>query len=155
MMSDKKSTELAVAALAAGTVIDHIPSDALFKVAHILGIEKMHCGVTIGNNLPSRRIGRKGIIKVEDLEFDRQTLDRIAVVAPAATVNIIRNYHVASKGTVELPQTLRGIVRCPNPKCITNNEPMTTRFDVTNPDGLILTCYYCGHSVQGSNAEII
>lgn len=153
-MSDK-NTELAVAALAAGTVIDHIPSAALFKVAHILGIEGMTCGVTIGNNLPSRRLGRKGIIKVEGIEFDRSTLDRIAVVAPTATVNIIRNYHVAQKNVVELPSTLTGVVRCPNPKCITNNEPMRTRFKVSGTQNPELHCHYCGCTIMGDQAEII
>lgn len=153
-MSDKK-TELAVAALAAGTVIDHIPSAALFKVVHILGIEHMSNGVTIGNNLPSRRLNRKGIIKIESVEFDRATLDRIAVVAPTATVNIIRNYQVASKTKVELPETLINTVACPNPKCITNNEPMKTRFDVIDAEGPVLICHYCGRTVCGDKARII
>lgn len=153
-MNDKK-TELAVAALAAGTVIDHIPSNALFKVVHILGLENMSAAVTIGNNLPGRRLGRKGIIKVEGVEFDHQVLDRIAVVAPSATVNVIRNYEVASKHSVELPQTLVGIVRCPNPKCVTNHEPMQTRFDVAGKEGPVLQCHYCGARVNGSDAEII
>lgn len=153
-MSNKKK-ELAVAALAAGTVIDHIPSEALFKVVHILGIENMSAAVTIGNNLPGHRLGRKGIIKVEGVEFDRPTLNRIAVVAPTATVNVIRNYEVASKHCVELPVRLDGIVRCPNPKCVTNHEPMHTRFDVANCEGPILQCHYCGSRVVGADAEII
>lgn len=153
-MSEKK-TSLAVAALQAGTVIDHIPSDALFRVAHILGIENMTNGVTIGNNLPSSRGGKKGIIKVEGIEFDREVLNRIAVIAPTATVNIIRDYDVVSKHTVELPQTLIGTMRCPNPKCITNNEPMATRFDVANPDTPSFRCHYCNHTVAGADAEII
>ena len=153
-MSEKK-TSLAVAALQAGTVIDHIPSDALFRVAHILGIENMANGVTIGNNLPSRRCGKKGIIKVEGIEFDREVLNRIAVIAPTATVNIIRDYDVVSKHTVELPQTLIGTMRCPNPKCITNNEPMATRFDVANPDTPSFRCHYCNPTVAGADAEII
>ena len=117
-----KKTELAVAALRNGTVIDHIPSSALFRAVHILGIENMTNGVTIGNNLPGSRVGRKGIIKVDGVEFDRDVLNRIAVVAPTATINVIRDYSVAEKHPVELPDTLIGTVRCPNPKCITNNE---------------------------------
>lgn len=108
-MSEKK-TSLAVAALQAGTVIDHIPSEALFRVAHILGIENMTNAVTIGNNLPSSRGGKKGIIKVDGIEFDREVLNRIAVIAPTATVNIIRDYDVVSKHVVELPDTLIGTV---------------------------------------------
>lgn len=153
-MSDKK-TSLAVAALEAGTVIDHIPSQSLFKVAHILGIENMTEAVTIGNNLPSSRLGRKGIIKVEGVEFDRATLNRIAVVAPTATVNVIRNYELALKHTVELPPVISGIVRCPNPKCISNHEPMSTRFELASTEPTMLVCHYCGHMVAGTDAEII
>ncbi len=152
---NESKTSLAVAALRGGTVIDHIPSDALFRVAHILGIENMPNAVTIGNNLPSARGDKKGIIKVDGIEFDRPTLNRIAVIAPKATVNIIRDYEVVSKHTVELPSTLMGIVRCPNPKCITNNEPMATRFDVSDPDTPTLRCHYCNHTVAGADAEII
>ena len=143
-----KKTELAVAALRDGTVIDHIPSSALFRAVHILGIENMTNGVTIGNNLPGSRVGRKGIIKVDGVEFDRDVLNRIAVVAPTATINVIRDYTVAEKHPVELPDTLIGTVRCPN-------EPMATRFDVTDKSTPILRCHYCNHCVSGAEAEII
>lgn len=152
MTSHKK--ELAVAALKNGTVIDHIPARALFRAVHILGIEGMSNRVTIGNNLPGKEM-QKGIIKVEGIEFDRDVLNRIAVVAPTATINIIRDYAVTEKHPVELPETLIGTVRCPNPKCITNNEPMNTRFDVTERSTPILRCHYCNHCVSGADAEII
>ena len=148
-------TSLAVAALENGTVIDHIPSAALFRVVRLLGIENMHTGVTIGNNLPSSRQGHKGIIKLEGVEFDSDTLDRIALLAPEATVNIIRNYGVYSKTTVSLPAELRGIVRCSNPKCITNHEPMDTRFEVIGREPVTLRCCYCHHTIKGEEAEII
>lgn len=153
-MTNKKK-ELAVAALRNGTVIDHIPSSALFRAVHILGIERMTNGVTIGNNLPGSSLERKGIIKVDGLEFDRDILNRIAVVAPTATINVIRDYDVAEKHPVELPDNLIGVVRCPNPKCITNNEPMQTRFIVTEKSTPILRCHYCNHCVSGADAEII
>lgn len=111
--------------------------------------------VTIGNNLPSSRGGKKGIIKVDGIEFDREVLNRIAVIAPTATVNIIRDYDVVSKHVVELPDTLIGTVRCPNPKCITNNEPMATRFVVSDRETPTLRCCYCNHTVAGTKAEII
>ena len=150
-----KKTELAVAALQNGTVIDHIPSNALFRAVHILGIERMTGGVTIGNNLPGSRMERKGIIKVDGVEFDRDVLNRIAVVAPTATINVIRDYTVAEKHPVELPDTLTGTVRCPNPKCITNNEPMATRFMVVDRSTPLLRCHYCNHCVSGADAEIL
>lgn len=147
--------ELAVAALADGTVIDHIPSSALFKAVRILGIENLDTNVTIGNNLESHRLGRKGIIKVAGTYFPEATLNRIALIAPTANVNIIRDFEVKEKHPVSLPDTITGLVRCPNPKCITNNEPMKTRFEVTDRDDVTIRCLYCGHSVKAADAIIL
>ncbi|MDE5628168.1 MAG: aspartate carbamoyltransferase regulatory subunit [Muribaculaceae bacterium] len=148
-------TSLAVAALENGTVIDHIPSASLFKVVRLLGLEQMESGVTIGNNLPSSRLGHKGIIKLENIEFDTDTLNRIAIIAPTATVNVIRNYDVYRKGCVELPSLLKGIVRCPNPKCISNHEPMSTQFVVEPGEEVRLRCRYCNHSIKGEDATTV
>lgn len=153
MTTDKK--ELAVAALKNGTVIDHIPSEALFRAVRILGIEQLDTAVTIGNNLPSRRLGNKGIIKVADVEFPEDVLNRIAIIAPTAMVNIIRNYEVVEKRPVVLPDVLVGLVKCSNPKCVTNHEPMATRFNVIDHDNVKLRCHYCNHTISGADAEII
>lgn len=151
-----KKEKLAVAALRNGTVIDHIPSDVLFKAVKILGIEKLPTNVTIGNNLKSSKLGTKGIIKVADTYFPESTLDRIALIAPTAKVNIIRDYEVVEKRPVELPDQIVGIVRCGNPKCITNNEPMKTRFDVVRGEGepTTIRCCYCGQAVASEKAII-
>ncbi|MCM1292588.1 MAG: aspartate carbamoyltransferase regulatory subunit [Bacteroides sp.] len=151
---NKERKELAVAALKQGTVIDHIPADVLFKAVRILGIEKMPNNVTIGNNLSSHRLGKKGIIKVADVEFDDDLLSRIALIAPHAKINIIRNFEVARKFPIRLPDEIVGIVRCGNPKCITNNEPMRTRFVVTDRDDVTIRCCYCGQSVKSGDAII-
>lgn len=150
----KEAKKLAVAALENGTVIDHLPCGTVYKVVRILGLANTHSSVTIGDNLPSNRMGCKGIIKVADTEFDDSALNRIAVIAPNAVVNTIRNYEVVSKRKVQLPPVLKGVVRCSNPKCITNNEPMATRFDV-QADGHTLRCHYCNHPVDCSEAEIL
>lgn len=150
---DKK--ELAVAALRNGTVIDHIPASAVFKAVKILGIEKLENAVTIGFNLDSKKLGRKGIIKVADVEFDEAALNRIALIAPNAVVNIIRDFSVAEKRKVELPDTITGIVKCANPKCITNNEPMATRFLVVSRNPVEIRCHYCNHTVSGKDAKIL
>lgn len=154
MSNDKK--ELAVAALRRGTVIDHIPSSAVFKAVKILGLEDMPNAVTIGCNLASKKLGSKGIIKIADHVFADADLDRIALIAPSAVVNIIENYEVVEKRRVSLPDTIVGIVRCSNPKCITNNEPMPTKFDVVShePETLI-RCRYCNHIYTGSEAKIL
>ena len=143
-MVNKEKKELAVAALQNGTVIDHIPTASLFKVVNLLGLANLNdVSVTIGNNLDSPRLGKKGIIKVADLVFPEATLNRIAVIAPNAVVNIIRDYEVVEKKTVETPDELRGIVKCNNPKCITNNEPMSTVFHVVDKARGVLRCHYC------------
>jgi aspartate carbamoyltransferase regulatory subunit len=153
MTTDKK--ELAVAALRAGTVIDHIPSSALFKAVRILGIENLDKSVTIGFNLASKKIGTKGIIKVADTVFPEHVLNRIALIAPTAVVNTIENYEVVEKHRVERPDEIVGIVKCGNPKCITNNEPMYTRFSVIDRENVTIRCHYCTHCVSGHDAEIL
>ncbi len=152
-MTEKKK-ELAVAALRNGTVIDRIPSTALFQAVKILGIEKLDKHVTIGNNLDSKKLGTKGIIKVADTFFPEDVLNRIALIAPTAKINIIRDFEVVEKFPVTIPETIVGIVKCDNPKCITNNEPMRTRFILVDADRHVLRCHYCGHTVSAKNAQI-
>lgn len=154
-MTTHHNKEMAVAALENGTVIDHIPSDMLFKAVRILGIEHLQSAVTIGNNLESRRLGRKGIIKVADVEFPESTLDRIALIAPGAKVNIIRHFEVVEKRPVRLADEIVGIVKCPNPKCISNNEPMRSHFTLTDRPQGIIRCHYCGRAVKCSDAQIL
>lgn len=152
-MTPKK--ELAVAALKNGIVIDHIPSEVLFKCVKILGLDTLRSQLTIGNNLHSSKVDTKGIIKVADVNLPEQTLNRIALVAPTAVVNTIKDYEVTEKRHVELPDNIIGIVKCDNPKCITNNEPMKTRFTIVSRDPVIIRCHYCSHSIPASKATIL
>jgi len=138
---DKK--ERLVAAIENGTVIDHIPAEKTFQVATLLGIQSLEAPITIGNNFASRKVGKKGIIKVSDKFFTDDEISRLSVIAPNVVLNIIRDYEVVEKKTVVTPDELRGIVRCNNPKCITNNEPMTTLFHVVNKQLRTLKCHYC------------
>lgn len=146
--------ELAVAALRNGTVIDHIPPEALFKCVAILGLASTTRRITIGNNLESDKLGSKGIIKVADTFFPDADLNRIALIAPTAVVNIVRDYEVVEKHAVELPYEIRGIVKCDNPKCITNNEPMTTVFETVDHKPGHIRCRYCNHTVANAKANI-
>ena len=150
-MNKIKKEELAVAALRNGTVIDHIPSELLFKVVDLLGIKNLKNSVTIGFNLDSKKCGKKGIIKIADVFFHEDTLNRIALVAPNVKINIIRDYEVVDKHTVSLPDDIYGMVKCSNPKCITNNEPMKTHFHVINKENIILKCHYCERAVGKDN----
>jgi aspartate carbamoyltransferase regulatory subunit len=147
-MSTQKKKELQVAALENGTAIDHIPPAQLFKVAHLLELDKMNNTITIGNNFHSKKMGRKGMIKIADKFFEEDEINRIALIAPNVILNEIRDYEVISKYTVSLPDKLTGIVRCNNPKCITNNEPMLTRFDVVDKEKGTIKCRYCERKIN-------
>lgn len=135
--------EMQVAAIENGTVIDHIPAEKTYQVAQLLNLKEMSTPVTIGYNLPSKKIGKKGIIKVADKFFTDEEINRLSVVAPKIVLSVIRDYEVVEKKTVETPDELRGIVKCNNPKCITNNEPMATVFNVVDKEKGILKCHYC------------
>lgn len=135
--------ELQVAAVENGTVIDHIPTEKLFVVVSLLDLPSLDCQISIGNNLISKKLGRKGIIKIADKFFTDEEINRISVVAPNIVLNLIRDYEVVEKKRVHLPDTLDDIVRCSNPKCITNNEPMKSLFHVIHKSNGILKCHYC------------
>ena len=135
--------ELFVAASEKGTVIDHIPAAKTYQVAALLGLFDLQTPVTIGNNYESEKVGKKGIIKVSDKFFTDEEISRLSVVAPRAVLNIIDHYDVVEKKTVETPDELRGIVKCNNPVCITNNEPVTTVFHVIDKENRICKCHYC------------
>ena len=152
-MNEKK--ELQVAALENGTVIDHIPSDKVFTVVVLLGLENTDSNITIGNNFESKKLGKKGIIKVADRYFSDEEVSRLSVVAPNVKLNIIRHYEVVEKKQVLMPDELKGIVKCNNPKCITNNEPMETWFHVIDKEQGILKCHYCEKEQQKDNIKLI
>lgn len=132
-----------VAAIENGTVIDHIPSSRLFEVIRLLDLEGVHTSIMVGYNLKSRKMGNKSIIKVSDKFFTDEELNRLSTVAPNVSLCIIRDYEVVEKKRVNLPDDIRGIVRCANPKCITNNEPMATLFHVTDRAAGTVRCHYC------------
>ena len=141
-----------VAAIKNGTVIDHIPSDKTYQVAQLLGLQNLETPVTIGYNFLSQKLGKKGIIKVEDKFFTDEEISRLSVVTPNIVLNIIRDFEVVEKKTVVTPSEIRGIVKCNNPKCITNNEPMQTYFHVDNG---LLTCHYCEKEQDISRVELV
>lgn len=141
-MSEKRK-ELQVAALENGTAIDHIPSDQLFKVVSLLGLDEMKNPITIGNNLESKKMESKGIIKIAERFFEEEEINRIALIAPNVVLNVIRDYQVVEKKRVVLPDIIHDIVKCKNPQCITNNEPMHTKFEVTDCNNIELRCLYC------------
>lgn len=150
-----KRQELIVSALDHGTVIDHIPCDRLFEVINLLHLEQMTSKVTIGYNLKSHKMGTKSIIKIADKFFTNEELNQLSVVAPNVTLTIIRDYEVVEKRPVVLPEELKGIVHCNNPKCITNNEPMPTLFHVVDKKHGKIRCHYCNHEQDIKQVKLV
>lgn len=147
--------ELSVRAIKNGTVIDHIPATHLFKVISILGLDKIENQITFGTNLKSKQQGHKAIIKVAKKYFADEDINKIALVAPFAKLNIIEDYQVVDKKVVEVPEQIVGIAKCFNPKCITNNEKMTTKFSLVEKQPLALKCQYCEKITNEEHLEVL
>lgn len=141
--------EMNVSTICNGTVIDHIRNEATFKVAQILKLEHEQNMVLVGMNLPSGKVGTKGIIKVENRRLTPREVDMIALIAPAATLNIIEDYKVKDKRSVHLPERVEGIVKCFNPSCVSNQQAMRTCFDVVGTSPVSLRCVYCERTMTG------
>ncbi len=148
-----KRKDLLVAALENGIVIDHIPVDKLFTVAQMLNLNKFSEPVLIANNLDSHQIGKKGMIKVANRMLTSEEISRLAVVCPNIRIVIIRNYDVVEKQEVVLPDTLDGVIKCANPVCITNHEPMHSFFYLHDKAKGMMRCKYCGKTQVVEKAE--
>ncbi|MST85972.1 aspartate carbamoyltransferase regulatory subunit [Hallella mizrahii] len=147
--------ELQVAAIENGTVIDHIPSEKTYEVARLLHLTDIDVPTLIGYNLPSKRLGKKGIIKITNKYFTDEEISRLSVIAPNVVLNIIKDYEVVEKKMVVTPNELHGIIKCNNPKCITNNEPMDTFFTVIDKEKGIVKCHYCDKEQDINNVELV
>jgi aspartate carbamoyltransferase regulatory subunit len=146
-MSDR---ELRVSKIKDGTVIDHIRGGFALDVVKILGITgKEKRVMTIAINVPSKRFGVKDIVKIEGKALSAQEVNRIALVAPHASINIIHDYVIEKKLEVKLPKAIQGIVKCVNPCCISNSEePISSKFYVKQEEPLLLKCHYCGVTLE-------
>ncbi|MGQ9582887.1 MAG: aspartate carbamoyltransferase regulatory subunit [Thermoplasmatota archaeon] len=143
----RETREVKVTPIKNGTVIDHITPGMALHVLRIIGIPEtgVQSTVSVLMHVPSHKVKFKDIVKVEDRELDKFQVDKIALIAPDATINIIRNYNVVEKHHVELPSEVVGLVRCENPNCISNKqrEPVRSRFSVISKSPLRLQCLYC------------
>ena len=146
--------ELQVSAIENGTVIDHIPADKLFDVINVLGITGMDNAMTFGANLKSSKLGKKAIIKIWDKFLEDDEVNKLALVAPSAKINIIRDYDVVEKKTVNVPEKVEGIVKCMNPKCITNLEKVRTKFTGVKYSPIVLKCNYCEKLTDQEHMEM-
>lgn len=147
---------LRVNAIKNGTVLDHIPSEQIFRVIDILGIADSTNPVTFGINLESRSMGKKGIIKLAERFFKDDELNKIALVAPMASVNIIRDFEVIEKKVLTIPESITGIAKCFNPMCVTNHQEIETKFKTIVKDNEIkLFCTYCEKTTDSKHIKII
>lgn len=144
-MDNNKRKELKVSAIRNGTVIDHIPSDKSFQVIRILNLETSDNPIYFGTAFDSKKYGKKGIIKISNKYFEDEEINKIALVAPTATLIEITDYEVTKKGKVQLPEHIEKIVKCFNPKCVTNVQGIKTKFRVIedHKGEMKLACHYC------------
>jgi aspartate carbamoyltransferase regulatory subunit len=150
--------ELLIRRIKEGTVIDHIRAGEALRVLQILGITgKEGEVVSVAMNVPSSKLGTKDVLKVANRFLKSEETDKLALVAPHATVNIIRNYKVSEKRKVELPKVFRGLLKCPNPTCISNlsHEPIIPTIDVVDRESPLLKCRFCQRLITPNETVLI
>lgn len=155
-MTKNKKTELKIKAIENGTVIDHITANKALHILKILDLPDAETqNVTVAMNVTSSEIGRKDIVKIENRELDHTELNQIALIAPKATINIIRNFEPVKKDKIILPDKITSILKCTNPKCITNyeNEPITPIFNVINKYPPVVRCHYCEKLIETEDID--
>ncbi|MCD4698163.1 MAG: aspartate carbamoyltransferase regulatory subunit [Bacteroidales bacterium] len=155
MAKQEKRKELKVSAIENGTVIDHIPSQSVFQVINILRLDKVRNTIMVGTHFESKKYGTKGVIKISNKYFESEEINKIALVAPTATLIVIKDYTVVYKAQVEIPNHINKIVKCINPNCITNWENIPTKFTVLDRDDLRLHCTYCEKYTKKENFKFI
>ena len=155
MEKEDPRKELKVSAIENGTVIDHIPTNSVFQVIKILNLSDYPNQLLIGTNLESRKMGKKGIIKVSNKFFKSDEINKIALVAASATLIVIKKFQVVEKKKVDIPDKVEKIVKCFNPNCITNNEDVPTRFTVIDKHELKLSCHYCEKITARGNISFL
>lgn len=140
----EQQNTLSVSAIKNGTVIDHIPQGQALRIIRLLSLLKKGFKIMVGMNLPSKRLGIKDLIKIENHLLTKDEANDIVVFAPPATINIIENFHVINKISTHVPETMKGIFVCTNPSCISLSEPIESLFYIKKESRTIkLTCHYC------------
>jgi aspartate carbamoyltransferase regulatory subunit len=149
-----KKVERKIPAIKDGSVIDHIPSRETFRIMRILNPQEFTHPITVTLNLKSNKIGKKGVIKIDNRFLTKKEVNKIAILAPNATVSIIKDYSIEEKINVKIPTELVGIINCSNPSCVTNKEEITTNFKVMRKDPLEVKCLYCEKVYEKDEFEI-
>ncbi|KHE92512.1 MAG: aspartate carbamoyltransferase regulatory subunit [Candidatus Scalindua rubra] len=147
--------KLEVSAIEEGTVIDQIANKSTFKVANILNIQKIKQVVLIGFNLSSKKLGKKGIIKIGGKLLTQEEVNKIALIAPDAKVNIIKNSEVVKKFTVNIPDIIEEFMKCFNPNCVSNHQNILSKFHVINKNPIRIRCHYCERHMGVDDIELV
>ncbi len=150
--SDKEEK---VSKIQEGTVIDHISPETLFKVVEILRLNSHPDLVSIATNLPSKKMGKKAIIKIEKRFLTEEEVNRISVFTPDATVSIIKAFAIKEKGRVKVPDAIENVIKCSNPSCISNHEKIHSKFNVIEKDPLRVVCSYCERPMTQAEIELV
>ncbi len=156
ILSETIEKQLRVRKITQGTVIDHIPSGKALTVLKLLGIsEDTGEPITIAMNVPSSKIGKKDVIKMENIFLTQEDVDKLALIGPKVTINKIEQTKIVQKSIVSIPDAFSGIIKCINPKCISNKpgELINSRFTVVNKKPLTIKCDYCQRIME--QAEIM
>jgi aspartate carbamoyltransferase regulatory subunit len=143
--------ELKLTPIKNGTVIDHVGNGLALEVLRILGVKDLDkdSTVSVALHVRSQKMGWKDIVKVENMELSPRKVNAIALIAPTATISIIRDFKVREKRVVDLPDRIVGVLRCPNSNCITHqHEPVESEFEVVRRRPVVLRCTYCERSVD-------
>ncbi len=143
--------ELKITPIKNGTVIDHIGNGLALDVLRIVGVQTLDkdSTVSVALHVRSGKLGWKDILKVENMELSPRKVNAIALIAPTATISIIRDFKVQEKRTVDLPDRIVGVLRCPNLNCITNQpEPIESEFTVLRRRPVLLACAFCERQVD-------
>lgn len=147
--------KLEVSAIKEGTVIDQIANKSTFKVANILNIQAIDQVVLIGFNLSSKKLGRKGIIKIGGKLLTQEEVNKISLIAPDATVNIIKDSEVVKKFKVAIPDSIEEFLKCFNPNCVSNHQNIQSRFHVINKNPIRIRCHYCERHMGEDDIELV
>jgi len=150
-----KEERLTVGMIKNGTVIDRIPKGRALHIMEIIGVSNNYPStVSVAMNVPSEKLGKKDIVKVEDKELKQDETDKIALIAPEAKINIIRDWKVVQKKDAKLPKEIEGVIKCANPNCATNqNEPIRSRFIVEKDNPIKIRCYFCERPMDEKKIE--
>jgi len=154
MSDDGPGRQQQVAALRHGTVVDHLSPGMALKALQLIGVPREGAAL-IGVNLYSEKLGRKDILKLENMELTDDQIERLAVLGPNASVCFIREYEIVRKVRVTLPDRICGVLRCPNPSCITNHDRLETRFDVERETPTLVRCHYCERLIRENEFSLL